>query len=72
MVIRKSKNPALLEARTKVFKFFDENEEKYFAWFETPNPLLGGVAPDEMIRCGRVRKLVDFINTSLGENRTEE
>lgn len=32
------------------------------------NPHLGGVSPLEMIRAGREKKLIDFINSYIGEN----
>lgn len=37
-------------------------------WFKIPNPLLGNVAPRDMIRVGRFPKLLRFIQTALEEN----
>ena len=45
-----------------------EDAQKAQLWFKVPNPLLGGVAPREMIRVGRFNKLFRFIMTALGEN----
>lgn len=38
-------------------------------WFKTPNPMLGDVAPRDMIRLGRFKKLYRFILTALDENK---
>jgi hypothetical protein len=37
-------------------------------WFKTPNPLLGDIAPRDMIRIGRFKKLRQFILQALSEN----
>lgn len=44
-----------------VFEFFND-EAKTFAWFVTPNPLLGGTTPIKMILEGREKKLKKFID----------
>lgn len=44
------------------------DEYKTVLWFKTPNPLLGNIAPREMIRVGRFRKLHRFIMNALLEN----
>jgi hypothetical protein len=46
--------------------FKDENKTKM--WFATKNPLLGGFKPNDMIKLGRTKKLVQFIETQLAEN----
>ncbi len=38
-------------------------------WFHTPNPMLGNQSPRDMIRIGRYRKLLKFIQTALYENQ---
>jgi hypothetical protein len=38
-------------------------------WFKVPNPLLGDVAPRDMIRFGRYKKLLKFIQSALEENQ---
>ncbi len=50
-----------------VAQFFRDGP-KTILWFKTPNPLLGNLAPREMIRVGRFRKLHRFINNALAEN----
>lgn len=43
-------------------------EEKTSIWFETENPLLGGVAPSYFLVTGRIPKLLKFINNLIEEN----
>lgn len=45
-----------------------KDEHKTVLWFKTPNPLLGNIAPREMIRVGRFKKLCRFIMNALLEN----
>jgi uncharacterized protein (DUF2384 family) len=51
-----------------VANFFG-NGDKALLWFQTPNPLLGSMTPRDMIRVGRFKKLIKFIQTALEENR---
>ena len=51
-----------------VGSYFDD-QEKTVLWFRIPNPLLGGMSPRDMIRIGRFRKLLNFIQTALDENK---
>lgn len=48
--------------------FFKDNE-KTILWFCMPNPLLGDMSPRDMIRVGRFKKLLNFIQTALDENQ---
>jgi len=50
-----------------VAQFF-KDEQKTVLWFKTPNPLLGDIAPRDMIRIGRFKKLRQFILQALSEN----
>jgi len=50
-----------------VAQFF-RDEQKTVLWFKTPNPLLGDIAPRDMIRIGRFKKLRQFILQALSEN----
>lgn len=52
-----------------VGSFFND-EHKTVLWFQTSNPLLGDVAPRDMIRVGRFKKLLRFIQTALEENKS--
>lgn len=48
--------------------YFKGNEEKIDAWYGSPNPLLGDIAPRDMIRAGRAGKLLKCIeNWQAGE-----
>ncbi len=49
--------------------FFKGDEEKTYLWFTTINPLLGNVAPRDMIRFGRFKKLLKFVMNALAENK---
>lgn len=50
-----------------VYAFF-KDKDKTILWFSIPNPLLGDMAPRDMIRVGRFKKLLNFIQTALLEN----
>jgi len=52
----------------KVCGFFKDDERKTWLWFNTENPLLGGVSPWDMICRGRGEKLLKFVTTSIDEN----
>jgi len=41
-------------------------------WFETPNPLLGGITPLDMIKMGRHEKLFKFIDNQIAEGGWEK
>jgi hypothetical protein len=43
--------------------------DKTMLWFQVPNPLLGGMPPRDLIRIGRFKKLLKFIQTALDENK---
>jgi uncharacterized protein (DUF2384 family) len=50
-----------------VAQFFGD-EQKTILWFKTPNPLLGDIAPRDMIKIGRFKKLRQFILQALSDN----
>lgn len=52
-----------------VAEHFKGDANKTILWFTTPNPLLGNIAPRDMIRFGRYKKLFKFIYTALAENK---
>jgi uncharacterized protein (DUF2384 family) len=70
-----SKVPQALEERARewalalnhVASFFKDTE-KTLLWFRTPNPLLGGCSPRDMIVRGRAQRLIEFIQQALAEN----
>ncbi len=51
-----------------VGSYFDD-KEKTILWFKISNPLLGNISPKDMIRIGRYKKLIRFIQNSLSENK---
>lgn len=48
---------------------FFNDQEKTILWFRMPNPLLGGMSPRDMIRVGRFKKLLKFVQNALDENK---
>lgn len=55
----------------KVVSEFFGSEKRARQWFKTPNPMLGDVTPNQMIRIGRKSKLEHFIKTQIAENRRD-
>lgn len=53
---------------SKVGEFFDGNPELTALWLRTPNPMLGGMTPRDMVRFGRYKKLLSIITQALEEN----
>ena len=49
---------------------FFQDANKTILWFRTPNPQLANMTPRDMIRVGRFKKLLKFIQTALSENHT--
>ncbi len=47
---------------------FEGDPRKTTLWFKTPNPLLGGISPRDMIRYGRYKRLIKFISTARQAN----
>jgi hypothetical protein len=52
-----------------VAEHFKGDKEKTALWFTTLNPLLGNIAPRDMIRFGRYKKLFKFVLNAISENR---
>ena len=70
------KIPAELEERLREWAIalnlvegFFKDRHKTMLWFSTPNPLLGSMTPRDMIRLGRFKKLLNFVQTALAENQ---
>lgn len=51
-----------------VGSFFNDHH-KTMMWFQVSNPLLGNMTPRDMIRIGRFKRLMRFIQTALDENK---
>lgn len=70
------KIPAELEDRLRewatalnLVEGYFKDQTKTILWFFMPNPLLGNMSPRDMIRVGRFKKLLNFIQTALDENQ---
>ncbi len=48
-----------------------KDQQKTVLWFKVHNPLLGNIAPRDMIRVGRFNKLYRFILNALSENQRD-
>lgn len=48
--------------------FFKGDPQKTYLWFTIPNPSLGNISPRDMIRIGRYKKLMSFVQNALDEN----
>jgi hypothetical protein len=55
-----------------VDRFFGGDKRKTFQWFTMANPCLGGAIPLDMIKAGRIKKLHDFISSSIFESTVRE
>jgi len=53
----------------KVKAYFDGDERKTWLWFKTPNPQFGLLSPLNMLKLGREKKVMQFINSAIMENR---
>jgi hypothetical protein len=48
---------------------FSQDANKAKLCFLIPNPTLGNVTPVDLIKMGRVRKLLSFVRSALEENQ---
>ena len=53
-----------------VAEYFNGDPERTVLWFKSPNPLLGGISPRDMIRFGRYKKLMAFIVEARQANQS--
>jgi hypothetical protein len=51
-----------------VATYFRGDASKTALWFNVPNPLLGDMSPKDMIRYGRYKKLLKYIQNALAGN----
>jgi hypothetical protein len=51
-----------------VSEYFNDFD-KTILWFAVPNTQLGGITPRDMIRIGRFKKLLKYIQVALAENK---
>ncbi len=57
-----------MECYRLVGEFFKGDKKKTNLWFESKNPLLGNVSPDDMLEMGRGWKLLKFLQAQLDGN----
>jgi uncharacterized protein (DUF2384 family) len=62
----------LIELLETIVKFFDGNEEKATLWFNTRNPMLGGVSPKEMVDSDRTDKLLKWVKQQIEEGKAPD
>ena len=65
---RISEAEALFECVYRVREHFIGYPGKAVVWFETPNLILGGASPLQLIRAGHAKKLRDVIDNLLSGN----
>ncbi len=56
------------KCRRLVSEYFNGCKWKCELWFKTPNPMLGEISPNSMIKMGRVKKLLEFIQDARHGN----
>lgn len=56
------------QAFAYVVEYFEGDLDRAYLWFDTPNPALGNISPNDMIKLGRTEKLLKFIQESRAEN----
>lgn len=54
-----------------VAEYFEGDSKKTAMWFKTPNPMLGDITPQNMVRLGRSNKLINFIMEAKEANGQE-
>lgn len=52
-----------------VAEFFEGDAIKTAQWFKMPNPAFGSISPRDLIRFGRFRKVMTFVQNALSANR---
>lgn len=67
----KSDKKTIAECERLVKEYFGGNVNKTLIWFKIKNPMLGGMAPLDMIKMGRAKKLLEMIKTARMENLRE-
>jgi hypothetical protein len=60
------------EIMNLVLKFFGDDYDRTTLWFRLPNPSLGDLSPNTLIRMGRIEKLAEFVRNAMDENAAAE
>ncbi len=53
---------------SQVLTFFNDDWDKASLWFRSPNPGLGYLVPNDLIRMGRIGKLEGFVREAMAAN----
>lgn len=64
----KTRESIVNEIVALVGSFFYPNAKKCITWMATSNPMLGGVSPEEMVRLGREKKLLEIVKDAIENN----
>jgi Protein of unknown function (DUF2384) len=66
------KEAILIESRVRemIHKHMGWERVKVDLWMTTPNPLLGNAEPLDLIRKGRGRKVIGFVEAAIAENKS--
>lgn len=67
-----TREETIMEIRRLVRAFFAPYPSKAIRWWETDNPLLGGISPREMVDMGREDKLLKFVRQQLSDGEGDE
>lgn len=59
----------IIDMAVKLHGYFNGDAAKIKRWIGTPNPMLGEMAPIMFAARGRAHKVLQFIDTSLEENK---
>lgn len=65
----KKKRQMIHEISNLLIEFFGKDQVKIGLWMKSPNPLLGGLIPNDMIAIGRGERLLQFMKHALEENK---
>jgi len=57
------------EVHALVESMFRGNPVKTAEWFNTPNILLGGLSPNQMVHDGRIHKLILYVKGAIYESK---
>lgn len=58
-----------VDAVVGVHCFFNDMH-KVALWFNTDNPMFGGCTPMTLVNSGRAKKVAQYVNAALYENRS--
>lgn len=53
----------------KISDYFKGDHKKIYLWWKTKNPAFGMVSPLDMVKMGRIRKVKQFIDNAIDENK---